>query len=134
MKENDGRASRRKTTRRFLYGVGLVAVALAVIMLRTHWADDDPATNARLLRQARKHAMLKRHNQRNQDNDMDKAQVIKGVLAGELHLIDLTVEENELIRAPSNSYAGVYGKFCELDWSRRKVDPSAGRWLEERLR
>jgi hypothetical protein len=127
MKENNGRASRRKTTRRLLYGgVGATIVA-ALLLLVWNKLDEDPPPNPRLLRQARKHAML------HHLHDKDEAQIMKEVLAGDLQLIDVTVNEKELVRAPENSYAGVYGKFCQLDWSRRKVDPSAGRWCPRQV-
>ena len=87
---------------------------------------------------------------KDQFDKKDQAQVIKEVLAADLQLVDLTVVEEELLRAPANSYAGgkycrhilsfalhiyspfipppnqVYGKFCKLDWTLRKKDPSAG--------
>ena len=97
------------------------------------WADSHPPddlNHLRLLRQAKKHAQQRRNHQGggtdSQGHEYDEAKVIKRVLDGDLQLIDVTAEEKELLRAPPNSYAGVYGKFCRLDWSRRKVDPSAG--------
>ena len=127
MKENDGRASRRKTNRQLVYGGGIVLVLLIV---GWKWADsqdpsDDP-NHLRLLRQAKKHAAATRRGGKETPHEYDEAKVIQRVLDGDLQLIDVTVEEKELLRAPQNSYAGVYGKFCRLDWSRRKVDPSAG--------
>ena len=130
MKENDGRASRRKTNRQLVYGGGIVLVLLIV---GWKWADsqdpsDDP-NHLRLLRQAKKHAAANRRGGKETHHEYDEAKVIQRVLDGDLQLIDVTVEEKELLRAPQNSYAGVYGKFCRLDWSRRKVDPSAGTCL-----
>lgn len=65
------------------------------------------------------------HKQFSGSNKNDEAQVLQDVLAAKLQLIDLTVVEEELLRAPANSYAGVYGKFCKIDWTVRKKDPSA---------
>ena len=59
----------------------------------------------------------------------DEATLIKEVLSAHLELVDLTVVDKELARSHPNSYDGVYGDFCVLDWSRRKKDPSAGTYL-----
>jgi hypothetical protein len=134
MKENDGRASRRKTHRQLWYG-GLILGGLFLFVAWKKWDNSldqyDESNHLRLLRQAKKHAERRHHdggndNNSNGDQEYNEAKVMKRVLSGDLQLIDVTVVEKELLRAPSNSYAGVYGKFCRLDWSRRKVDPSAG--------
>jgi hypothetical protein len=44
------------------------------------------------------------------------------VLNAKIHLIDLTVVEEELLRAPPNSYFGVYGSLCKLDWKLHKQE------------
>lgn len=130
MKENDGRAARRQSTQKLLTGVGLAAVALLLLMVLGRRGGDETtrSNGARLLRDTSNYQKIKQLHRSHHNSDEDDAQVMKQVLAGDLQLMDMTVKEQELIRAPPNSYAGVYGKFCKLDWSRRKRDPSAGAW------
>ena len=52
------------------------------------------------------------------------------ILSGELHLVEIRVEETELEAALTSaenvaSYDGVYGTFCKLNWSLHKNDPSS---------
>lgn len=61
-----------------------------------------------------------------QVGEKSEEEVLRQVLAAELQLITLVFMEEEIIHAPKNSYDGVYGKFCKLDWTHRKRDPSAG--------
>lgn len=158
MKENDGRAARRKTTHRLivlgsgalgcLVLLGVTGRFLSPLMrggaaarhsshgLRDPQGGDQDAAAAAATAAAppaSAHAFRRAlHNQFGLGNLLgknkkkDQAQVMKEVLAADLQLVDLTVVEEELLRSPSNSYAGVYGKFCKLDWSLRKRDPSAG--------
>lgn len=52
------------------------------------------------------------------------------ILAADYHLIDIQVtSDRDLRNAPVNSYDGVYGVFCQLDFSRHKEDPSAGTYV-----
>ena len=60
--------------------------------------------------------------------DKDEAQVLEMILSAEIHLVDLHVEQEEVMRSPPNSYAGVYGSFCQLDFSIHKKDPSSGEY------
>lgn len=142
MKGNNGRAARRKTAKRYaMVGSGIVVGVfllcwMGVLPVPLGGSGKEPS--GRLLRDPRggRHARDEavgetahqfRHSYKNQFGDhKDEAQVMKEVLAADLQLVDLTVVEEELLRAPPNSYAGVYGKFCKLDWTLRKKDPSAG--------
>ena len=55
-----------------------------------------------------------------------KAEILEKILSAQYNLVDLHVVEDEVLRSPANSYAGVYGSFCELDFSQHKEDPSSG--------
>ena len=49
------------------------------------------------------------------------------ILSASIHLIDIQVEESEVGAFDNDhTYAGVYGTFCELDFSLQKQDPSSG--------
>lgn len=56
-----------------------------------------------------------------------EAEMLEQILEAEIHLVDLEVVEEELLRAHPSSYAGVYGHFCELNFELHKEDPAAGR-------
>lgn len=60
--------------------------------------------------------------------DKDESQVLEMILSAEIHLVDLHVDQDEVMRSPPNSYAGVYGSFCQLDFSIHKKDPSSGEY------
>jgi hypothetical protein len=153
MKGNDGRAARRKTSHRFaVVAAGIMGGLILLCVLgvlpvpfgAASSGDGEPYRKkaARLLRDptghhhdggeaaagpsSKKTARQFRNSYQNQFDGHDEAQVLKKVLAAELQLVDITVVEEELLRAPANSYAGIYGKFCTLDWTLRKKDPSAG--------
>jgi hypothetical protein len=50
------------------------------------------------------------------------------ILSASVHLIDIQVEESKLGEFDNDhTYAGVYGTFCELDFSLQKQDPSSGK-------
>ncbi len=136
MKGNDGRAARRKMIHRWLIVGSSLAGLLLVLRLtgvipfdRSH-EHGSSRGSGRLLRDPHaENARQFRHALHHQFSDKDEAQVLQQVLAAELQLVDLTVVEEELLRSPTNSYAGVYGKFCKLDWTIRKRDPSAGKYF-----
>lgn len=53
------------------------------------------------------------------------------ILSARVHLIDLSIEAHELLRAMDADedknvlhYAGVYGTFCRINWSLHKTNPS----------
>ena len=142
MKGNDGRAARRKRIRQgLILGSSLLGLVAVMVVARKIFVAQNPSLNypygyygssssgaaaaggaADSARQFR----FSLHRQFSGSDKEDEAQVLQDVLAAKLQLIDLMVVEEELLRAPPNSYAGVYGKFCNIDWTLRKRDPSAG--------
>lgn len=59
----------------------------------------------------------------------DEAAFLEDILEGRLHLVDIIGVEQELERAPLHSYAGVYGKFCRLNFAIHKANPSSGKLI-----
>ena len=51
------------------------------------------------------------------------------ILEGKLNLVDINVDRRALASAPEDSYDGIYGVFCQLNFDVHKNDPSAGRLL-----
>ena len=49
------------------------------------------------------------------------------LLSGSLNLIEIHSDIASLAEAPANTYSGVKGTFCRLNFSLQKKDPSAGK-------
>lgn len=149
MKGNDGKAARRRSNQQVLVVCGSLLSLLVVLTLTgviapslsifSSTADDDRHFGSMRLRNSvmggmteglRQAAAQTSHqvkaSMQRQWAHKDEATLMKEVLAAELELVDLTVVESQLAKSPPNSYDGVYGEFCRLDWSKRKRDPSAG--------
>jgi hypothetical protein len=152
MKENNGRAARRKQARRMIWLAGGSLTVCALILWLSSSSSssfnsnnsnnsinnnkkqlrDTPTSRARqsLLNPQVTAASEKgakfRKDLTAQFFDHDEGELLQDVLTGKLHLIDIEVVEEDLLRAPANSYAGVYGVFCKLEWELHKKDPSAG--------
>ena len=135
MKGNDGRAARKKLTRQLAFIVGGFVILLAVLTFlgvggkkgnlrdsASAYAKDHLAR----IRDTAAKASDFRNDLRNQFKQRHEGEILEEILSGHLHLIDLQVVEEELLSAPPNSYAGIYGVFCRLDWSLHKKDPSRG--------
>jgi len=58
-----------------------------------------------------------------------KRQIEELIFAGKLHLVDLHSKRSELADAATDSYDGVYGIFCRLNFQVHKDDPSSGTFL-----
>ncbi len=56
----------------------------------------------------------------------EEVELLDDVLNGKLHLIELEMVTEEMERAPEDSYAGVYGSFCRLNFAVHKANPSSG--------
>ena len=139
MKGNDGRAARRKLTRQLAFIVGGFVILLAILTFlgvggrRGNNLRDSAKASLARIRDSSAYAKASefRNDLRNQFKEKHEGQILEEILSGYLHLVDVQVVEEELLSAPPNSYAGVYGTFCRLDWSMHKKDPSAGAYCTE---
>jgi hypothetical protein len=141
-KGNDGRASRKKITWQLLWVFGGFLCLIIVLSLlgggsnnnnnnSNNQLRDTPVSRARehlgrLRNAGAEEALENRNDLKDQFSEKSEGELLESVLSGHLHLVDLHVVQEEMSRAPSNSYAGIYGMFCRLDWSLHKKDPSAG--------
>ena len=48
------------------------------------------------------------------------------VIQGKLNLVELKIDRRELSEAEEDTYEGVYGIFCQLNFDVHKKDPSSG--------
>jgi hypothetical protein len=154
MKENNGRAARRRLQRQLCIIIAVFAVLIVVLTILGVGNDGRvvPVTRENLdhiRRQSaefirnRKHGgplSSKANNQQQQhrldpkggsaaaefDEIVDEAEIMERILTARYNLVDLHIVESEVRSAPSHTYAGVYGTFCELDFSQHKRDPSSG--------
>ena len=145
LKENDGRAARRKLNRQLLIVFTFCVTLVVVLTFLGGLGDGDSSSNK--LRRAsadfvdkvqgsgrrrRPHSMNGRAGGAADDDggyQEDKAAIMEKILSAQYNLVDLHVVEDEVLRSPPNSYAGVYGSFCELDFSQHKEDPSSGVYI-----
>lgn len=56
----------------------------------------------------------------------DEIALLKDVLEAKLNLVEIVGIEEEVVRSPKNSYNGVYGRFCRLNFAVHKENPSNG--------
>jgi hypothetical protein len=137
-KGNDGRGARKKITWQLLWIVGGFLLLIIVLSLlgvggrsNINQLRDTPVSKAReqlgrIRNAGQEEASKNRNDLKDQFSEKSEGKLLESVLSGHMHLVDIHIVQEELSRAPSNSYAGVYGKFCRLDWSLHKKDPSAG--------
>jgi hypothetical protein len=139
MKENNGKGARRKVTRQL--AIVIFAFILLIAFL-TFFGSGGARRGSKLRTEANRWAQrgdtkqkLARNQgepeqwqekMRNQFDFLSEPQVLELILSAEIHLVDLHVNKEQLLRAPTNSYAGVYGNFCKLDFAPHKQDPSTG--------
>jgi len=143
MKENDGRAARRQLTKKLSVILGSTAALLLVLYafqdrsgasksgygLRNKQQVGAPRQLGAGGEQVGRKVKPKWNKPSSEDWDADK-ELVDAIVAAKVHLIDLRLDQDELQRALHESsdereYAGVYGKFCRLDWQVHKQDPSA---------
>ena len=126
VKENNGRAARRKSLRR-LGVVAAVAVAglflvVTVISSRHSQSSSRSKPLAQRLRSLADHAVNVRP-QTTWTSDTDA--LLQEIVQAKLHLVDIRTDTASLATSSGSDYQGMYGAFCRLDWSIHKQDPSA---------
>ena len=149
MKENNGHAFRLRQAKRMMWLGGSMFVCSLVVWYTVHSSSTGggggsiigSGGGSRLLRDM---AAAPRNFVANSGNngegtaaqefrrklsqqfeDETEVELLEKVLAGELNLMDLYVVEEDLDRSPSNTYNGVYGMFCNINFEIHKRDPSA---------
>lgn len=60
----------------------------------------------------------------------DETHVLDKILSAEIHLVNIQAPEPAHVRAnhEEETYTGIYGDFCELNFALHKQDPSSGMW------
>lgn len=161
MKENDGKAARRRFLRQLMLwggGASIIFIVGASIGLfsspsssssspddRRHYllrsdkqGNDERSLHHRKILPAqrdwrwRQQKLQRQHppgrdgEDEQQQRQFDEAEMIDKILEAKIHLVSLSVREEELERSHPSSYAGIYAHFCELNFDAHKRDPAAG--------
>ena len=142
LKGNDGRGARRQTQKKLIVlSTCLVTVLLTVWLLQNN--SNKSVASQGFLSASSAVARFKEHHLRREGRSLP---IINGavspaaqhgitqsqldrILSGELHLVEIRVDDEELKASFSgsadiSSYDGVYGTFCKIDWSLHKSNPS----------
>lgn len=61
----------------------------------------------------------------------DHADIVNDILAAQLNLVNILAPESSQVRFndEENTYTGVYGDFCQLNFGAHKQDPSSGMFI-----
>ena len=61
----------------------------------------------------------------------DHADIVNDILSAQLNLVNILAPESSQVRFndEENTYTGVYGDFCELNFGAHKQDPSSGMFI-----
>ena len=141
-KGNKGRGAAQRRVK-FL---GLILVLLVSLLGVVHVLLPDSTLNSRVMRHAKQlrqraggsaaaAASSKSHHgssgERTRRSHFNKHEIKEFILRGKLNLVELRTKHGELADAPEDSYDGVYGVFCRLNFAVHKEDPSSGMLLFE---
>lgn len=67
--------------------------------------------------------------QQQQRSTFNKHEVAELIMRGKLNLVELHTKHGELADAPEETYDGIYGTFCRLNFAVHKEDPSSGTYI-----
>jgi hypothetical protein len=76
-------------------------------------------------------AVRYRHDLIQQFESEEEIKYLEDILNAKIHLMDVYAVQEELERSPANSYSGVYGSFCKLNFQAHKDNPSSGTYVVE---
>ena len=71
-------------------------------------------------------AVRYRHDLIKQFESKEEIKYLEDILSAKIHLMEINAVSQELERSPSNSYSGVYGLFCKLNFQVHKDNPASG--------
>jgi len=130
-KGNSGRAGQRRLMRRLSLILGFFGVFLMVLFFIKSPEDRNlHHTLQKKLRQRfsrgqqPEHAIDTAQNNNVLPLDLDDP-VLQQILMGEIHLVDITFEHNQVQESDEFQYKGLTGHFCKLEWNLYKSNPSA---------
>jgi hypothetical protein len=135
-----GNKGRGAAQRRFKF-LGCILVLLVCLLGVVHLCFSPANTNA--------HVVIRHHKKlRPQDkmvppvksgginryrSQFTHRQALDLIVSGKLNLIDLEFDQREMAKADDDTYEGVYGIFCKLNFTAHKADPSGGKEPNESL-
>jgi len=143
LKGNQGRGAAKRRVQFF----AVVLISLACVLGVVHLCLPSSEDGGRALRmgsRVRRHAKVlatgaaaaiastaKKHSsqkqpQRRRTKDYTKPELEEFILSGKLNLIEIRPDYRKLEAAPKDSYDGIIGVFCRLNFDAHKEDPSSG--------
>lgn len=125
MKENNGNAARRKLTKKLSIVLSIFSLLIgSLVIADTKYADNPMG--------GRRQSLFNKIRGAKRGGGSVRTPVSKEfsrILAADLHLIEIDSDSRELRRSPADSYGGVYGTFCKLNFKAHKEDPSSSKYM-----
>ena len=132
MKENDGQAARRILVKK----LGVVLMVFMILIGFLYMIDQRyEGIHGGSAQGAARQSLFNKLRQRHRTNyefqrNIEMRPEYTLILSAELTLVDIEIVRRELQRSSTfheeESYAGVYGIFCKVNFAVHKKDPSAG--------
>jgi hypothetical protein len=127
---NDGHQKGNKgqgAARRRLKFLGSIFLLLVCILAVIHLCF--PLRSEAASRGLMRHATKMRRKIASKPSKFSYKEKVDLILEGKLNLVDITFDKHALAKAPKDSYEGIYGVFCQLNFAAHKNDPSSGKIL-----
>jgi hypothetical protein len=128
MKGNNGRAGRRKLYRR----LGVILGSFGTVFFILYLVKSSSPPGTRNVHHTIRNQLRQRFggekassSGNTSDNKDDKDDVLQQILRGEIHLVQLSSDENTVQESDGNSHTGLTGHFCKLEWHLYKENPSS---------
>lgn len=123
MKENNGRGARQKFWKRCFAFTVLACLCYGGVVINDVRSKKRGRKTflGRLFRGRRNRFSTKRVRALLPENKKE----YEPILSAKLNLVDIDTDRRKLRGAPEDSYDGVYGTFCKINWKVHKEDPSS---------
>lgn len=123
-------------SKRRMHFLGVLLVGLVGLLGVVHILLPESKLNTKVMRHAKQlrqragdvatAAKNRQHGtNRKRSSDFDRSEIKDLILQGKLNLVEIRTKYNELADADEDSYDGVYGVFCRLNFAVHKEDPSS---------
>ena len=118
VKDNDGKAARRAKIRQASVALGFCCFLVFVYEIIQKF-DSKRLNVAKRIRETSSSSDVNPA-----DLQTNVSEEVSLILSAKVHLVDLMFSHRGL-GSDVNSYSGVYGIFCKLDWAKHKNNPSS---------
>mmetsp|Transcript_6077 Transcript_6077/g.6608 ORF Transcript_6077/g.6608 Transcript_6077/m.6608 type:complete len:442 (-) Transcript_6077:360-1685(-) len=126
VKGNSGKGARNRLIQRL---VTVIAICLILIAVCEFSGNGRYASISKTIK--KKKDKIINHNHENREHrfhrgnsKLSQEEKIDLIVSGKVHLIDIIVTRPQIRNSKEGTYEGVIGKFCEIEWSAHKSNPS----------